>query len=77
MINKLKTDQSTQSSANTTSPRSSTKNVTKNKYEHHKNKDNENHNILTILQSKNLILLLLQSALQPLVGFGLLYDFVP
>jgi len=25
----------------------------------------------------NLLLLLLQSALQPLVGFGLLYDFVP
>ena len=31
----------------------------------------------TLLLLLLLFLLLLQSALQPLVGFGLLYDFVP
>jgi len=55
MVNKPRTDQATQSSTNTTSPRSSTKNVTKNKYVHHKNKDTKNHNTITVLQSKNLI----------------------
>ena len=55
MIYKLRNDQATQSSINTTSPRNNTKNVTEYKYEHHKHKDNKNRNTIIILQRKNLI----------------------